>query len=347
LWLNFFEGKLLMINRRFMAALVVGLSMMAPSITLGQQKSEISISRQPGILYFPTHIIEKQQLIEKHASKLGLSQITVKWVDFANGGAQQDALVSGNVDIINTGTGQLLLLWDKTKGGIKGITASSAGPLVFVSRDPRIKSLADLGAGDKIAVPTVRVSTQAILLQIAASKQFGPDQWNRFDTLTVQMGHPDGVIAMNNPTHEVKNHFAAPPFQYYELSKVEGAHKITSSAEILRTPLTQGQFITTTRFAEANPKIIQAVRAAAEDAKTYIENNTREAVEIYREITKDKTPTDEILEILKQPGMMDWNLYPQGTMTFAQHLHRIGTLKTLPASWKDYYLPEIHHMPGN
>lgn len=336
-----------MINRRHIATLALGLSLLLPATGMAQQKSEISISRQPGILYFPTHIIEKQQLIEKHATKLGLANVSIKWMDFANGGAQQDALVSGNVDIINTGTGQLLLLWDRTKGGIKGITASSAGPLVFVSRDPKIKNLADLGAGDKIAVPTVRVSTQAILLQIAASKQFGPDQWNRFDTLTVQMGHPDGVIAMNNLTHEVRNHFAAPPFQYYELSKVEGAHKVTSSAEILGTPLTQGQFMTTTRFADANPKIIQAVKAAAEEAKNYIETNTRDAVEIYREVTKDKTHTDEILEILKQPGMMDWNLFPQGTMTFAQHLHRIGTLKTLPASWKDYYLPNIHDMPGN
>ena len=342
-----FERDLMTINRWFWAILFVGLGLMAPASSMAQQKSEISISRQPGILYFPTHIIEKQQLIEKHAFKMGLPNVIVKWVDFANGGAQQDALVSGNIDIINTGTGQLLLLWDRTKGGIKGIAASSAGPLVFVSRDPKIKRLADLSLGDKIAVPTVRVSTQAILLQIAASKLFGPDQWNRFDTLTVQMGHPDGVIAMNNPTHEVKNHFAAPPFQYYELNKVEGAHKITTSAEILGTPLTQGQFMTTTRFAEANPKIIQAVLAAAEDAKNYIETNTRDAVEIYREITKDKTPTEDILEILKEPGMMDWNLYPQGTMTFAQHLHRIGTLKTLPTSWKDYYLPDIHKMPGN
>ena len=337
----------MIITRRHAIAMALGLSLMAPMLAMAQQKSEISISRQPGILYFPTHIIEKQQLLEKHAAKIGLGNVSVKWIDFANGGAQQDALVSGNVDIINTGTGQLLLLWDRTKGGIKGITASSAGPLIFVSRDPKVKTLADLSGGDKIAVPTVRVSTQAILLQIAATKLFGPDQWNRFDTMTVQMGHPDGVIAMNNQSHEVKSHFAAPPFQYYELGKVEGAHKVTTSAEILGTPLTQGQFMTTTRFAEANPKIIQALRAAAEEAKSYIETQTRDAVEIYREVTKDKTPTEEILEILKQPGMMDWNLYPQGTMTFAQHLNRIGTLKSMPSSWKDYYLPIIHEMPGN
>ena len=51
--------------------------------------------------------------------------------------------------------------------------------------------------------------------------------------------------------------------------------------------------------------------------------------------------------MLKRPGMMEWNLYPQGTMKFAAHLHKIGTLKTMPASWKDYYLPVAHDLPGN
>jgi NitT/TauT family transport system substrate-binding protein len=37
-----------------------------------QQKSEIALSRQPGIFYMPSHIIEKQKLIEKHAAALGV-----------------------------------------------------------------------------------------------------------------------------------------------------------------------------------------------------------------------------------------------------------------------------------
>mgnify|MGYP006274611055 FL=1 len=336
-----------MLQSRILIIFASLLFIFAGAPVFAQQKAEINISRQPGILYLPTHIIEKNKLIEKHAQRLGLGTVTLKWLDFANGGAQQDALISGGVDIINTGTGQLLLLWDRTKGGVKGIVASSAAPLVFVSHDPKIQKLTDLTDADKIAVPTVRVSTQAILLQMAASKLYGPDKWSHFDTMTVQMGHPDGLIAMSNASHEVKNHFAAPPFQYYELQRVAGAHVVTTSTEIIGSPLSQGQFFTTTKFADANPKIIEAVKAAAEEAKLMIETNTREAVEIYREITKDKTPTDDILEILKQPGMMDWNLYPQGTMKFAEHLHRIGSLKTLPASWKDYYLPIAHIMPGN
>jgi NitT/TauT family transport system substrate-binding protein len=312
-----------------------------------QSKSEITISRQPGILYMPLHVIEKHKLIEKHAEKLGVKGLVVKWLSFSNGGAQQDALISGNVDLVNTGTGQLLLLWDRTKGGIKGIVASSALPLKLVSRDPRIKTLNDLGPTDKIAVPTVKTSTQAILLQMAAAKMFGPDQYARFDPNTVQMGHPDGFIALKNASHEVRSHFAAPPFDYYELKEVPDAHVVINSAEIIGGPLSQGQFFTTTKFADQNPKVIEAVRKAAEEAKAFIETNLADAIEAYKEINNDKTPAEVLKDLLGQPGMMEWNLYPQGTMKFAAHLNKVGTLKTMPASWKDYYLPIAHDLPGN
>jgi NitT/TauT family transport system substrate-binding protein len=335
------------ISRR--QALIGASAMLAltSSQAFGQAKTAIALSRQPGILYLPTHVIEKQKLIEKHAEALGVPGVTTTWTQFANGGAQQDALISGNVDIINTGTGPLLLMWDKTKGRVKGICASSAQPLTFISRDPRIKSLKDLQSGDKIAVPTVKVSTQAILLQMAASELFGPDKWDHFDPLTVQMGHPDAFIALKNPDHEVRNHFAAPPFHYYELKEVPGAHAIITSPEIIGSPLSQGQFMTTTEFADGNPKIIAAIRAAAEEAQKFIETNLNDALAIYKEVTGDKTEVAKLADMLSQPGMNEWNLFPQGTMKFATHLHKVGSLKTMPASWQDYYLPASHDLAGN
>ncbi len=116
------------------------------------------------------------------------------------GGSQTDALLAGNVDIVNTGTGNLLLLWDRTRGGVKGIVATSALPLLLVSRDPKIRTIKDIGPGDKVAVPTVKVSTQAILLQMAAGEIWGADQSGRLDASTVQLGHPDAAIALANPT---------------------------------------------------------------------------------------------------------------------------------------------------
>lgn len=336
-----------MTRRAIIGALALAGLLPLGHAALAQQKSEISITRQPGILYLPTHIIEKQKLIEKHAARLGVPNVSTKWIMLSGGGAQTDALLSGNVDIVNTGVGNLLLLWDRTRGGVKGIVATSALPLQLISREPHIKTLKDFGPGDKIAVPTVKVSTQAILLQMASAQLFGPDAWDRFDANTVQLGHPDATAALLNPTHEVRNHFAAPPFQYVELKSVPGAHIVVQSPDIIGGPLTQGQFFTTTKFADANPKIIQAVRDASVEAQAFIRSHTRESVEIYREITGDKTSVEALLELLAQPGMMEFNIEPQGTMKFAQHLHKVGTPKTMPKAWTDYYLPIAHDLKGS
>jgi NitT/TauT family transport system substrate-binding protein len=319
----------------------------AASPAPAQQKTEIALSRQPGIFYMPSHIMEKQKLIEKHAAALGVPGITTKWITLSGGGAQTDALLAGGVDILNTGTGNLLLLWDRTRGGVKGIVATSAQPMTLISRDPNIKSLKDFGSNDKIAVPTVKVSTQAIVLQIAAAELFGADQWSKLDANTVQLGHPDAYVALSNSQHEVRNHFSIPPFTFLELKNVPGAHVVLSSPDVMGGPLSQAQFFTTTKFADANPKIVQAVRDATREAQDLIRSDTKTAVEIYKEITGDKTSVEDLLAWLKEPGMMEWNLQPQGTMKFANHLHKVGTLKTLPKAWTDYYLPVAHDLKGN
>ena len=336
-----------MMWRTASGAIAVLIMALSGSPALAQQKSEIVLSRQPGIFYMPSHIMEKQKLIEKHAAALGASGVSIKWITLSGGGAQTDALLAGGVDILNTGTGNLLLLWDRTRGGVKGIVATSAQPMTLISRDANIKSLRDIGPNDKIAVPTVKVSTQAIVLQIAAAELFGADQWSKLDPNTVQLGHPDAYVAMTNAQHEVRNHFAIPPFTFLELKNVSGAHVVLSSPDVMGGPLSQAQFFTTTRFADANPKIVQAVRDATKEAHDLIRSDTRAAVEIYKEVTGDKTSVEDLLAWLREPGMMEWNLQPQGTMKFAAHLFRTGTLKTQPKAWTEYYLPLAHDLKGN
>jgi NitT/TauT family transport system substrate-binding protein len=311
-----------------------------------QEKTTLSITRQPGILYLASHVMETQKLIEKNAAADGVKDLKVEWRTFSGGGAQTDALLAGNVDVVNTGTGNLLLLWDRTRGKVKGIITSSAQPVIMVSNDPRIKTLQDIGPGDKIAVPTVGVSTQAILLQMAAAKMYGDAEVKKFDPNTVQLGHPDAVAAIANPKHEVKNHFSAPPFQYVEL-KQQGVHKVIDSREILGGALTQATFFTTTDFADGNPKLVKALRTATEEAIAFIKKDPKSALEAYKTVSGDKTSIDDLMVMLKEPHMDEWRTDPQGTMKFAEHLHKIGTLKTMPKAWTDYYLADSAYLNGN
>ena len=218
---------------------------------------------------------------------------------------------------------------------------------MLISRDPRINTLQDFGPGDKSAVPTIKISTQAVLLSIAAEGLYGKADAAHFDPMTVQLGHPDAVAAMANPNGEITSHFSAPPFVFEELRRVPGAHVVTDSQQIMGTPLTVAVMFTTTRFANANPKLVQAVKEASADALEYLQAHTAEAVAIYRQASKDPTSQDDLLAMLKQPGMMDFSTKPQGTMRFAEHMHEAGLLKTMPKAWTDYFLPVAHDLDGN
>jgi NitT/TauT family transport system substrate-binding protein len=182
---------------------------------------------------------------------------------------------------------------------------------------------------------------------MACEKIFGPDQWSRLDANTVQMGHPDAAAMLANPEGEVGSHFAAPPYSYQELKSVPNAHVVIRSTDIMDGGLSVTTLFTTTKFAEANPKIIQAVLTASRQAVDYIKAHTRESVEIYRELSGDKNSTDELMDVLAQPGMMAYTLQPLGSMKFAEHMHKVGILKSMPTSWKDYFLPESASLNGN
>ncbi len=335
-----------MISRRTILAGVAAVPL-AAGTARAQGKTAIKITRQPSIIYMPTFIMEAGKLMEGHAARLGAPGLSVEWVTFNGGGASTDALLADSVDMVNTGVGNMLLLWDRTRGRVKGVVATCAEPLVLVSRDPRIKTLADFRPGDKIAVPTIKVSTQSILLSIAAGKMFGKADAGHFDPMTVQLGHPDAVAAMLNPNGEVSSHFSAPPFFAEELKRVPGCHVVTTSADILGHPMSQALLFTTTKFADANPLLLQAARAAVSEAVGLIASDPAQAVRIYRQASGDKLSEAQLLEVLKQPGMADFSATPQGTMAFAQHLFDTGVLKTQPKSWKDYFFSVAYDLDGS
>ena len=59
--------------------------------------------------------------------------------------------------------------------------------------NPNVKTIADLTDKDRIAVPTVKISGQAMILQMAAAKRWGFEQYERLDACTVSMAHPDAM----------------------------------------------------------------------------------------------------------------------------------------------------------
>jgi NitT/TauT family transport system substrate-binding protein len=211
--------------RRFILALLLACASLAAARA---EVNEVRITKQPGIIYLAPIVMEQQHLVEKAAEALGLKGLAVKYVTFGGGGAATDALLSGGVDIVTTGASNMLLLWDRTKGQVKGLAGSSATPMWLISNNPAVKSLRDLTAADKIAVPTVKMSSQAIILQIAARAMYGDAQFDHFDAMTTTLGHPDAQAALISGGGIITGHFSGAPYQAAEAA-APGLHVVTTS----------------------------------------------------------------------------------------------------------------------
>lgn len=306
--------------------------------------SELRISRQPSIVYLPMVLMEQEKLFEKHAAKAGLDA-KATWITFTSGGASVDALLSGNVEMVTSGSSNLLTLWDRTKGEVKGIAGASAVPMILVTRNPNVKTLADFTDKDRIAVPTVKISMQAIALQMAAEKAFGEAGRNKLDAITVQLGHPDAMAALANPKSEVNSHFSLPPFVNMELAADPNVHVVISSADAAGGPISNGVVFGTKKFHDANPKTVAAFLAAMQEAMDIIKNDPMRAARIYLLATKEKFTPEALVKEITGPGVV-YSVAPQGTLKIAEHLAKSGVIKTKPADWKDFFFAGVHGQPG-
>ncbi|MEP6942836.1 MAG: ABC transporter substrate-binding protein [Betaproteobacteria bacterium] len=324
------------------AAGVVALALFAHAARA--EVNELRITKQPSIIYLPLVVMEQNKLLEKHAKAAGMPELTGKWVTFNSGGAATDALLSGSVDLVTSGVSNLLLLWERTKGEVNGVTSVGGLPMLLVTRDPNVRTLKDFTDKDKIAVPTIKVSSQAMVLKMALEKMYGPSARDSLDAMTVQLGHPDAMIAVIGGSSEVNSHFSAPPYQSTEL-KTPGVHLVLDSSDVFGGPASNAVVFGTRKFYQANPKTIAAFIAALEEANQLIARDPAGAAKIYLDATKEKYTVEEVVVMIKAPNVV-YSTTPNATMVFADFMAKTGLIKTRPSSWKEFFFPVVHNLPG-
>ena len=326
------------------ALLCAALALCAAAARAGM--SEINVAQQYGISYLPLMLMEDKKLIEKHAKAAGLD-VKVGWAKFAGGNVMNDALLSGSLQFASGGVGPLVTLWARTRGNldVRGVGALNSMPLYLVTRNPGVKKLADLGSNDRIALPAVKVSVQAVLLQMAAEQTFGAGQQNRLDALTVTMSHPDAMQALLSGQSEIDAHFGSPPFQYQEVAK-PGIHVVLNSYDVLGGPATFNLVWTTAKFRNENPTLYDAFAKALDEAIAEINRDKRAAAEAYLRISKDKDSIDNIVKMMNDPDIV-YTTTPQNIMKFAEFMARTGAIKVKPQSWRDFFFPNAYSLPGS
>ncbi|HXZ48894.1 MAG TPA: ABC transporter substrate-binding protein [Usitatibacter sp.] len=307
----------------------------------------VHIAQQFGVTYLPLMYMEHQHLLEKHAKEMGLGDVKVEWVRFGSGTGMNDALISGHLDFASGGLGPFITLWAKTRGSldVRGVCAMNNMPLYLNTRDPNVKTIADFTAKDRIALPAIKVSFQAVNLQMAAAKAFGEKNYAKLDPLTVSMKHPDGMAALVSEGNEVTAHFTAPPYQYQELEH-PGIHKVIDSYSIVGGPHTFTVVWASGKFREANPGIYKAFLAAFDEAIGEINKDKQAAADNYIKWQGYKGPRDLVVKVLDDP-LVKFTTTPSKVTTYADFMYGIGSVKVKPQSWKDMFFPEVHDLPGS
>ena len=325
---------------RPLIAAVASAILLASSGAARAEATQVRVAKQFGIAYMQFMVMQDQKLIEKHAKASGLD-ITTEWATFRSSDVMNDALISGSVDFVSLGIPGIITIWSKTKGTaseVKGVSGLNVSPLMLLVRDPAIKSIKDFKDNHRIAMPAVKVSMQAIILQMAAAKEFGDAKFGALDHLTVSMAHPDATAAMLGGASEITANFSSAPFQYRQM-KNPGIRRILTSTELFDEPLSFNIIATTAKFRSENPKLYAAFRAALKEATDLINADKRKGAEIYLKVTGDKTPIDDMMDVLADPAII-YNTKVGGIGSFVGFMGRVGTLKNPPADWKDMFFPE-------
>jgi len=309
--------------------------------------TEIRIAQQTSIAFLQFNVMKHQKLLEKHAAALGVPDLKVSYATFNGPDAMNDALLSGAVDIVSGGPPGLIVIWAKTRGTpreVRGVTGLARLPWLLNSRNPAVKTIRDFTAADKIAMPAVKLSSQAVLLQMAAAREWGDAQYDRLDALTVSMSPADSTTGLLSGGGGFNAAFTVPPFQDMQL-KDPAVHTVLDSRTVIGD--SSASFAWTSKtFHDANPRVYRALVNAIQEASSFIMANKREAAGYFVEDTKTKVDAEEVARIVSGPGV-SYSATPLASAAWADFMQRVGRHKTVAESWKDLFFAEIHDLPGS
>jgi NitT/TauT family transport system substrate-binding protein len=325
--------------------------LLVPALAPTLARAEVDVVKIPkgagGVGFLPLVVMEEKKLVEQEAQKMGL-KLAAEYIRFGGPSVVNDMLLSGNAHFAPAGPPAFITIWDKTAANMKvrGVAAMTSIPMYLNTHAPHLKSLKDLTANDKIAVTAVKVSIPAIIMQMAAMKEFGKADFARYDPYTVSLTHPDGVTMLLAGKSEITAHFTSPPFHQRE-RKDPRIRTITTSNEIMGGPSTFTMLYAPAKFYDENPKAYAAVLKALQAAIAFINADRCAAAEVYLQSEEGRGwKMDDLMEVLNDPDIR-FTTSPENLMTYANFMADVGSIKNRPKAWQEMFFPDIHDVPGN
>ncbi len=330
--------------RRLTAVLAL-CAMVSPASAEHQVKIGIGF----GLAFLPIYICQDLKLIEKHAREAHLD-VKASFERFMGPGPLRDAIASGEIELAPYGTAPLLAAWEKGKGTpreilvVSGITSL---PLVLLSNQPDVQSIADLKPTDGIAMPTLS-APQMYLLQLQSEKVF--HQYDRLQKQVVALTHTEAMTALiegaGKGTEHVTAYFSSPPFTELALRDAK-LHPILTSAEVMNGKSSFLLLGATKAFVAREPQLGEAIDKAIDEAARIIRDDPRRAAQIYLTHEPSKTLDGATAESIVREIKDEFGSAIYGVQSFADFMGRHGELKSPPTSWKEIVAPSLLNSPSN
>jgi NitT/TauT family transport system substrate-binding protein len=343
------KDERLLSRRHAFATMAGGVGLMAaPAIVAAQTPLAVIIVQQRGLMYLPVDMMVTGGVLQQEATKLGLGKVEATARALSGPAAITDALLSGSAQYGAAALPSLMTLWDKTHGTpneVRAVGTMSNGAMVLYTINPNVKTIADFTEKDRIAVPSVRISFNAMMLEMAAEKL-----WNdphRLDHLTVGLGHADAVAALSAGygSATVTAHIAVQPFTDRGL-KLPGAHVVADSREVFGGPLTQVSLLATKQTRDKNQTLFKAVGNALETSIKMCNADKDAAAVLWKKAQNASESIDELRALLDDPGF-EFTSQPHRIAYFAAFLKRIGSMKAEVSSWKELFWETAYDQQGD
>ncbi len=218
-------------------------------------------------------------------------------------------------------------------------------PYLLLSRNPAVATIRDFTPKDRIAVPALKTSLPAVLLEMAAAQEWGIAHFDRLDALTVARTDDAADDALHTGKGDIDAHFLRLPLSDDERAD-PAVHRVMDSFDIAG-PHSVAVLAVTTLYRDANPPLCAAIAAAIVEADDFITHSRGAAAEIYDSSVKGQDiPVEVLSDMLGDPDLR-YQPAPEGVIRLTGFLHQIGRLTHSPDSWQQLFFPEIYKFGGN
>jgi NitT/TauT family transport system substrate-binding protein len=298
-----------------------------------------------GLAFLPAYICEDQKLVEKYAKTLH-ADVKVSYPRFTGAGPMHQALAARTIDVAPFGVAPLLAAWQSNKGTPQQILAVSGLttlPLDLLGNRPQLHSLADLGAADRIAVPTL-TSPQVYLLAMQSEKTFGVYDRLRNDIVALPPG--DAAAALISGTEDIAAYFSSAPFTEIAL-KDPKIHRVLSSEDIIGGKASFLLMAATRGYIDTYPKIVEAIEKAMDEAARLIHDDPNRAARIYLAHEPSKALDAPAVAAVLKDNKDEFGSPVHGIEAFADFMARHDQLKSPPKTWQDVVAPALLHSPSS